>query len=163
MYAKKPFDGPKDVLSYIARYTHRVAISNHRILDCKDGKVTFNYRNRKTDTIEKETIDAVEFIRRFLLHTVPPHFMRIRHYGLFANRNKKANINRCRVLLKVEGDMPLREKKSVELLMLELTGNDIRRCPFCKKGIMKQGMPIPRFSGPGAYEILNQKPGRDPT
>jgi len=163
VYAKKPFDGPKDVLSYIARYTHRVAISNHRILDCKDGHVTFSFRNRKANTIENETLDAVEFIRRFLLHAVPPNFMRIRHYGLFANRNKKANIRRCRLLLGVKSDLPRREKKSVEQLMLDLTGNDIRRCPFCKKGIMKQGMPIPRFSGPGSHEILNRRSGKDST
>ncbi|MBU1169805.1 MAG: IS91 family transposase [Proteobacteria bacterium] len=161
VYAKKPFDGPKDVLGYIARYTHRVAISNHRIVACEGGKVTFNYRNRKANTIENETIDAVEFIRRFLLHAVPPNFMRIRHYGLFANRNKKANINRCRTLLGIKGDLPQRVKKSVEQLMLELTGNDISRCPFCKKGVMKQMMTIPRFSGPGSHELLNRRAGKD--
>lgn len=155
VYAKKPFDGPRDVLSYIARYTHRVAISNNRILACENGNVTFSYRNRKKDTIENETLDAAEFIRRFLLHVVPKGFMRIRHYGLFANRCRKKNINRCRELLGVKGDLSKPEKKSVEELMLELTGKDIRLCPRCKKGTLKQNDPIARDTGPGVHEMIN--------
>ena len=82
MFSKKPFAGPQEVLEYIGRYTHRVAISNNRIVDVKDGKLTFTYRDRKdNDTLKLKTLDAGEFIRRFLLHVLPEGFMKIRLCG----------------------------------------------------------------------------------
>ncbi|MBF0232750.1 MAG: transposase [Desulfamplus sp.] len=101
IYSKPPFSGPETVLEYLARYTHRVAISNYRIKACEVGNVTFSYRDRKKETTEEITLDAVELIRRFLLHVVPRNFMRIRHFGLFANRCKKKNISLC---LKLPGN-----------------------------------------------------------
>lgn len=154
VYAKKPFKGPSEVLDYIARYTHRVAISNHRILSCEKGAVTFSYRNRKENTTCKETLTAVEFIRRFLLHVVPPGFMRIRHYGLFANRNKTKNILLCRKFLGENSFFPTPENKSVEELMLMLTGNDIGLCPFCSKGRLAETATLSKYSGPGFDEIM---------
>jgi len=156
VYAKKPFAGPAAVFGYIARYTHRVAISNHRILACNDGKVTFSYRNRKANRIETETLDAVEFIRRFLLHVIPKRFMRIRHYGLLANRNKRANIHQCRKLLGLNEQLPKQEKLCVADLMLKLTGKDIHLCPYCKKGTLEHKTVIPKFSGPGANVMLKK-------
>ncbi|MBN1930262.1 MAG: transposase [Desulfobacterales bacterium] len=132
------------------------ATARHRTLACKNGMVTFSYRNRKKGIMENETVEAAEFIRRFLLHVVPKSFMRIRHYGLFANRSKKKNITRCRKLLGVKEDLPKRERKSVEELMLELTGKNIRLCPFCKKGTLKQTALIPRDIGTGVSEIINR-------
>lgn len=161
VYAKRPFNGPTEVLDYIARYTHRVAISNHRILSCDKGYVTFSYRNRKENKTCKEILTAVEFIRRFLLHVVPPKFMRIRHFGLLANRNKKRNIPLCRKLLGVVGDLPVREKKSVQELMFKLTGKDIGLCPYCGKGHLTETGSVPRYSGLGFDDVMALHGGKD--
>ncbi len=143
VYAKKPFGGPQQILEYIGRYTHRVAISNNRILSLKDGRVTFLYRNRKKETTEIMHLDAVEFIRRFLLHILPSGFMRIRHYGIIANRCKKENIGICRELLGISTELPETVEKSLREMMLELTGEDISLCPVCKKGKMEFVAEIP--------------------
>ena len=100
VYAKQPFGGPQHVLQYLARYTHRVAISNHRLISFENGLVTFRWRdyahgNKK----RKMTLCAEEFLRRFLLHVLPRGFTRIRHFGLFANRRRRAAVALCRVLL----------------------------------------------------------------
>lgn len=100
VYAKPPFGGPEHVLQYLARYTHRVAISNHRLLSFADGKVTFRWKdyahgNKK----RKMTLSAEEFLRRFLLHVLPRGFVRIRHFGLLANRQRTERIALCRQLL----------------------------------------------------------------
>lgn len=100
VYAKPPFGGPEHVLRYLGRYTHRVAISNHRILDVADGQVSFRYRDyRRPHEDHVLTLCAEEFIRRFLLHVLPARFVKIRHFGLFANRFRARNIARCRHLL----------------------------------------------------------------
>lgn len=153
---RDPIDRPEYVLDYLGRYTHRIAISNNRIESLKDGKVTFTYKNRKTQTIEKETIEAVEFIRRFLLHALPKGLMRIRHYGFFANRCKKKNVQRCRELLGLSPELPELVKQSVQEMMLKLTGKDIMQCPCCKKGTMIAVAEIPEGSGPSAFALLNK-------
>ncbi|MGH9891508.1 MAG: IS91 family transposase [bacterium] len=99
VYSKPPFGGPELVLKYLARYTHRVAISNQRLLSLKDGKVTFQYKDYHAGTERTMTLDATEFIRRFLLHVLPSGFQRIRHYGFLANRVRKDRIALCRTLL----------------------------------------------------------------
>ena len=96
---RDPVKNPEHVLEYLARYTHRVAIANSRIKALKDGMVTFTYKNRKKARTEALTITAVEFIRRFLLHSLPKRFVRIRHYGFLANRNRSANIAAIRQLM----------------------------------------------------------------
>jgi hypothetical protein len=100
VYAKRPFGGPQHVLQYLARYTHRVAISNHRLIEFTDGKVTFRWKdyahgNKK----RKMTLTADEFLRRFLLHTLPRGFVRIRFFGFLANRRRAALLPLCRQLL----------------------------------------------------------------
>jgi hypothetical protein len=103
VYAKKPFGSPQTVLDYLGRYTHRVALSNDRILQVENGKVTLSYRDRKDGDRKKTLIlDAQEFIRRFLLHILPDGFMRIRHFGFLANRSKKQALARCRKLLDLD-------------------------------------------------------------
>ncbi len=161
VYSKKPFSGPETVLEYLSRYTHRVAISNNRIKTCKDGKVTFTYRNRKKETTETLSIETVEFIRRFLMHVVPPNFMRIRHFGIFANRCKKKNISQCRKFLGLSEVRQKPVEKSVEALMFELTGININRCPFCKKGVMKEVSPIPKLTGKGSHDYIQRPDRRD--
>lgn len=146
VHVKKPIKKPEYVLEYLGRYTHRVAISNQRIVALKDGKVTFKYKNRETNQMETETIEAVEFIRRFLLHVLPKRFVRIRHYGFLANRNKKSNIAKIRLMLG-QGDFIKVSKTSVEEMMMKLTGIDITICPCCKKGKMRVMSEIPEGTG----------------
>jgi Putative transposase len=125
------------VLDYLGRYTHRVALTNERILSVQNGQVTFTYRDRKDkDRLKSMTLDAQEFIRRFLLHVLPDGFMRIRHFGFLANRAKKHALPQCRKLLGLSAALPELPKKSTHDLLLELTGIDLSRCPRCQKGTL---------------------------
>jgi predicted Zn-ribbon and HTH transcriptional regulator len=99
-YAKRPFGGPQQVLAYLSQYTHRVAISNHRIVAFENQKVTFRWRDYADENRAKLcTLDALEFVRRFLLHVLPDRFVRIRYFGFLANRNRSGNIKRARALI----------------------------------------------------------------
>jgi Putative transposase len=136
VYAKKPFGSPVHVLDYLGRYTHRVALSNDRILSAHKGNITFRYRDRKHEDRKKTmTLDAHEFIRRFLLHVIPKGFVRVRHFGFLANRSKSL-LSKCRRLLDLNPALPKLPSKSVHQLMLQLTGIDITRCPLCQKGTL---------------------------
>jgi len=136
VYAKKPFGSPVHVLDYLGRYIHRVALSNDRIVSAYNGAVTFSYRDRKNHDRKKTmTLDAHEFIRRFLLHVIPKGFVRVRHAGVWANRSKGL-LSKCRHLLDLNPAVPKLAQKSVHQLMLELTGIDITRCPLCEKGTL---------------------------
>jgi hypothetical protein len=131
---KKPFGGPDKVLDYLGRYTHRIAISNHRILSLRDGVVTFTYKDYKDDGARKTmSLPALEFIRRFLQHVLPRGFMRIRHYGLFANCHRAGKILLCRQFLGADEPPAIGEKQWPELF-LALTGKDPTICPKCKRG-----------------------------
>lgn len=137
VYAKRPFSSPQHVLDYLGRYTHRVAISNNRILSVDQGRVPFSYRDRRDhNKLKSMTLDADEFIRRFLLHVLPDRFMRIRAFGFLANRSKKHDLAQCRQLLDVEQPLTERVKKSCRQLLIELTGNDPFRCLQCNNGTM---------------------------
>jgi hypothetical protein len=140
---RDPVHNPEHVLEYLARYTHRVAIANSRIKALKDGMVTFTYKNRKKARTEALTITAVEFIRRFLLHSLPKRFVRIRHYGFLANRNRSTNLTAIRQLMGVS-EPPDHPVTAVEGLLLQLTGIDITVCPCCQKGKMHLFMKIPK-------------------
>jgi len=144
VYCKAPFNGPEKVLDYLGRYTHRVAISNHRIVKVEDGLVTFRYRDRAdNDRCKQITIVAQEFIRRFLLHVLPDSFMRIRHYGFLANRCKKQLMTRCRELLGLCPDPPEVPPETMQERMLRLTGVDLTECPCCKRGHMVRLAQLP--------------------
>ena len=147
VYAKKPFGSPQTVLDYLGRYTHRVALSNDRILNVQNGQVTLSYRDRK-DGDRKKTLplDAHEFIRRFLLHVLPEGFMRIRHFGFLANRSKKQALTQCRKLLKLDPALPQSPNQSALDLLREITGVDLSRCPCCHKGTMIVVGELPRTS-----------------
>lgn len=156
VYSKQPFGGPKQVLEYLGRYTHRVAISNNRILGIENDTITFSYRDRKNDNEKKSIpLNANEFIRRFLLHALPKRLMRIRHCGFLANRCKKNDLLKCRKILGQNNIPEKQSNKSVKELMLELTGQDISTCPFCKKGKLQKMHKIPEQTGPGFFERLN--------
>jgi Putative transposase/Transposase zinc-binding domain len=131
VYSKAPFAGPRKLLDYLGRYTHRVAISNHRLLACEHGQVRFAYRDRADGDRKKTASLSVEqFIGRFLLHVLPSGFMRIRHYGFLANRAKQSCLAQCREQLHASAPEPT-PPKTVADWMLELTGVDITRCPHC--------------------------------
>jgi len=154
LYAKKwivdvrdPVKNPEHVLEYLARYTHRVAIANSRITTLKDGMVTFKINNRKQNRTEQITVTAVEFIRRFLLHSLPRGFVRIRHYGFLANRNRAANLNAIRQLMESSAP-PEKQLAPVKEMMLKLTGIDITVCPCCNKGRMQVVVEIPKRRAP---------------
>ena len=146
VYAKRPFAGPQQVLDYLGRYTHRVAISNHRILSVGDGHVIFSYRDRRDHNRSKQmSLDGQEFIRRFLLHVLPPGFMKIRHFGFLANTCKTANLQRIRAQL---GQSPLPQApqpspETVAEMMLRITGEDISRCPRCRQGRLVRAAELP--------------------
>lgn len=112
VYAKPPFSGPEAVLAYLSRYTHRVAISNHRLIAFDETGVTFRYKDYRRDGVDRQrtiTLSPDEFIRRFLLHVLPKGFHRIRHYGLLASAGRKANLARARVLLLTPEPTEIRE------------------------------------------------------
>jgi len=139
VYAKPPFSNPEDVLDYLGRYTHRTAISNDRILSADHGKVRFLYRDRSDSTKRKVmTLDAHEFIRRFLLHVLPPHFVRIRHYGFLSNRVKQTRLSQCRQLLGKDGAYRKPPVKSVAEWFQLLTGIDLAACPRCGHAPLSQ-------------------------
>lgn len=138
VYSKPPFGGPHRVLEYLGRYTHRVALDNRRILNVGEGKVTFQYKQYRSADAHKSrtmTLAGHEFIRRFLLHSLPPRVPRIRHYGLFAGRTKKRILTRCRELLQVPVESLLPSAAQIQAAILPLP-ETFRRCPACLIGIM---------------------------
>ena len=135
VYAKRPFAGPTQLLEYLGRYTHRVAISNERLVSHTDGVVRFRWRDYADgDRVKIMTLAAEEFIRRFLLHVVPDGFVRIRHFGFLANRTRRTKLARCRALLTPPPAPAASAIESVAALMRRLTGIDIDRCPVCQQG-----------------------------
>jgi predicted RNA-binding Zn-ribbon protein involved in translation (DUF1610 family) len=134
VYAKTPFGSPEQVLKYLARYTHRVAISDARILRIDGDTVTFAYRDRKDDDRKRTmTLDGVEFLRRFLLHVLPKGFVRIRYFGLLANRVRADNLARCRELLSAQAAPAPRSSSKAES-----TNEDRHRCPTCGTGRLRR-------------------------
>lgn len=131
VYAKPPWAGPKPVLAYLGRYTHRVAIANHRLVDVRDGQVCFTYRPRRQGKQQQiKTMAGVEFLHRFLLHILPSGFVRIRHYAFLANRCKTRALQHCRHLLG-QAPPPSRAPKTVAQWVKQWTGHEIMACPRC--------------------------------
>ncbi|MFO0435224.1 MAG: IS91 family transposase [Sphingobacteriaceae bacterium] len=134
VYAKQPFGGPKQVIEYLGRYSHKIAISNHRIKDVSQGKVSFTYKDYAHGSVQKQiTLEAEEFLRRFCLHILPPKFMKIRHYGILASR--------CKPMLRkhqfAEGIIvQVEEKKNWKEITKTKLGFDVDACPCCKTGKM---------------------------
>ena len=139
VYAKRPFAGPEQVLEYVGRYTHRVAISNNRVLDIEDGQVRFQWKDYRRDAEQKTmTLSADEFIRRFLIHVLPSGFQRIRYYGLLGNRYRRDKLARCRELIgmpKLEPKASASDKDYRDTYET-LTGVSLCQCPVCQRGHM---------------------------
>jgi len=133
------------VLDYLGRYTHRVAISNQRLLALEDGRISFSWKDYRDSSQSKvRTLEAEEFIRRFLTHVLPDSFQKIRYFGLMANRGRAANLALCRMLIPnaQPGAATLEVQDSTERYR-ELTGEDARLCPACKRGRMIPMLELP--------------------
>lgn len=158
VYCKPPFGSAEHVLEYLGRYTHRVAISNNRIVHFENGYVTFKWRDYRNKSKQKfMTVTAEEFIRRFIMHILPDKFVKIRHYGILSNRNRATKLKKCKELAGVAFSINTNSKLSSEELLLKLTGIDLNVCPCCTKGkMLRQGKLQPEnFSPPKpAIKIL---------
>jgi hypothetical protein len=134
VFAKRPFGGPEQVIEYLGRYTHKIAISNHRITDCGDERVTFTYKDYRQQGSKKQmTLPATEFIRRFSLHILPKRFVRIRHYGILSSRVKTTALPLMRQQLNIASPASNAGHNQTK------EGNSASRgwqCPCCKKGTM---------------------------
>jgi hypothetical protein len=138
VYAKAPFGGPEQVLKYLARYTHRVAISNHRLIKLEAGRVTFRYRDYADSRKEKLlTLSAEEFLHRFVMHVLPKGFMKIRHYGLLASRQREARLRQARQLLLPKLALPTSAAA-------EIAPAESPRCPHCGSVRRVRGELLPR-------------------
>ena len=137
IHAQRPFAGPEQVIRYLGRYTHRIAISNHRIRAIKDGKVTFAWKDyRKNGKKGLMSLEAKEFLRRFCLHILPPGFVRLRHYGFLASRNKTQALKQARESLKAKAPEAA-TKQAWQELLFQKTGINLQACPCCKTGQMQ--------------------------
>lgn len=161
VYAKRPFGGPQQVLKYLARYTHRVAISNQRLLSSDNRKVRFQWKDYAHGNANKVmTVDAVEFMRRFLLHVLPRGFVKIRHYGFLGNRMRKQKLALARELLGVvEQPAPSTDEETpVSIPVASTDDSSLERCPSCEQGRMNlidrlpPEYPLP-FPSTGAWKV----------
>lgn len=143
VYSKPPFAGPRKLLDYLSRYTHRVALTSSRLVRFQDGQVTFNWRDRRDgDRRKTMTLPASQFIGRFLRHVLPDRLQRIRSYGFLANRFKQERLATIRQLL---GQHPLRQaappKPPIAQWMADVTGIDPKRCPCCGESLRESALP----------------------
>lgn len=140
VYCKPPFKNASKVIEYLGRYTHRVAISNNRILALKDGKVTFSWRDYRDGKKKAMTLTAAEFIRRFMLHILPPGFRKIRHYGILAARDKSGRISLCKKL--THTTFTVKSHSSIFEMLREVLGTDFDLCPCCGVGHLSRASPV---------------------
>jgi len=137
VYIKQPFASPKDVIRYLGQYTHRIAISNQRIVSLENGIVCFRYKDyADKNKIKYMKLSVVEFIRRFLLHVLPKGFVRIRHYGFLASRNRKTVMADC--LKFFNKPVPVKTKRTVTQIFKELLDVDLLKCSHCKCGMLRK-------------------------
>jgi hypothetical protein len=149
VFAKRPFGGPEYVIRYLARYTHRVAIANGRLVEMQNGQVTFRWRDSADGNQQKlMTLDAIEFIRRYLLHVLPPGFVKIRHFGFLANRNRREALLLCRSLLPTPATASLDPLTATQRQALK------RTCPICKIGTLH----ILDWILPSTFFAIDRKP-----
>ncbi len=153
VYAKPPWNGPQNVLKYLARYTHRVAIANERLLSIDGGQVTFNYKDYRHGHRQRRlTLSATEFIRRFMMHVLPHGFVRIRYYGFLANAQRGPQLKKIRQLLNVPDPESRDPQADADLLEQE---QDIEPdpCPHCQQGMMELIERTPRPTVPQILEL----------
>ncbi len=157
VYCKPPLKHPEKVVDYLGRYTHRVALSNDRLVKLEDNRVSFRWRDSaNNNTIKLLTLEALEFIRRFLLHVLPEQFVKIRYYGILSHRSRKGKLLQCKKLLGVLIPEQSKEvlKETWQDLLTRITGVDPRVCPSCGKGKMIQREILPPCSMGLAHDLL---------
>ena len=160
VYAKEPLQDPQHVLQYLARYTHRVAISNHRLVALQDGQVTFRYKDyQRGHRLRTQTLDAVEFLRRLMLHVPPRGFHRIRHFGFLANRVRQEKLAQCRTLLG-HTTQPLARVETVDRAVPEgPSGEPGAPCPVCQHGRMQLVQTL--YRQPAVWDLSGPAPRPD--
>jgi hypothetical protein len=145
-HIKETFKGAQNVIEYLGRYTHRIAISNSRILQDNDKGITFRVKDYKNQGMPSQvTLAPAEFIRRFLMHILPKGFIKIRHYGILSNRSKKVKLKICRNIIKRNYAKPLLEGLTAAQIILKLFGVDIYKCPECASSNFGKAMLIPKL------------------
>ncbi len=153
VYAKPPWNGPQNVLKYLARYTHRVAIANERLLSIDGGQVTFNYKDYRHGHRQRRlTLSATEFIRRFMMHVLPHGFVRIRYYGFLANAQRQQQLKQIRQLLNVP-DPESRDQQADDDLLEQDQDLEPAPCPLCEQGLMELIARVPRPTVPQILEL----------
>jgi hypothetical protein len=145
-HIKETFKGAQNVIEYLGRYTHRIAISNSRILEVNDNGITFRVKDYKKQGMQSQvTLTPAEFIRRFLMHILPKGFIKIRHYGILSNRSKKVKLKICRNLIKRNYPKPLLAGLTAAQMILKLFGVDIDKCPKCASSHFRKAILIPKL------------------
>jgi hypothetical protein len=158
VYAKQPFAGPEQVVEYLGRYSHKVAISNHRIKAVENGKVLFGYKDYADQSKQKHmSLDAEEFLRRFCLHILPPHFMKIRHYGILASRVKPRLKNQQMQMGVLIQNIQRANWKEISKTKLNF---DVDKCPCCKTGTLIRVMSF-SANAPPVFITSNQHPNNN--
>jgi hypothetical protein len=150
VYCKEPLSNPMHVMQYLGRYTHKVAISNDRIVKIKNGNVSFKWKDYADQNKSKVmTIDGEEFIRRFLLHVLPLNFVKIRHYGILSNRSRKTKLKQCQDIFGLNRDNIETTQPSWKNELLGVNSIDVRICPICCEGKMiRKELLTPRVYSP---------------
>jgi predicted Zn-ribbon and HTH transcriptional regulator len=153
VYSKAPFAGPSKLVDYLGRYTHRVAIGNQRLVNCEDGQVTYRYRDRRDgDRLKTDVLPVAEFLRRFLQHILPDGFQRVRHYGLLANRGKRARLAHCRMLLGARPRSASAEARQTAVEWVrQVLGIDLTRCPQCGGELRREPLLVVRPDPHASY------------
>jgi len=159
VYSKAPFAGPAKLVDYLGRYTHRVAIGNQRLVACAGGQVTYRYRDRRDgDRLKTDVLPVDEFLRRFLQHILPDRFQRVRHYGLLANRGKRARLAHCRALLGARPpSVSAADPPTAVEWVRQVLGIDLRRCPQCG-GELYQERLLPVQPSPASAYVPPPRP-----
>ena len=158
VYAKRPFLGPQQVIEYLGRYTHKIAISNHRVVNIENNKITFDYKDYRSSGAKKQmSLDASEFIRRFSLHVLPHGFTRMRHYGILASKNKAIDLNKAKTYFGLEKWE--KQKIKWEDIAVEKLNIIPNKCPKCKKMTLETVEVIQPLRGPPCAVAL--KPNND--
>jgi hypothetical protein len=157
VYAKEPLQDPQHVLTYLARYTHRVALSNHRLVALEGGQVTFRYKDyRRGHRLRTLTLEAVEFLRRLMLHIPPRGFQRLRHFGFLANRMRQEKLAQCRTLQGHATRPPVQE---VPVDREVPAGEPGTLCPVCQHGHMQLVQTL--YRQPAAWDLSVSMPRLD--
>jgi hypothetical protein len=160
VYAKEPIQDPRHVLTYLARYTHRVAISNHRLVALEDGRVTFRYKDyQRGHRLRTLTLDAVEFLRRLMLHVPPRGFHRLRYFGFLANRVRQEKLTQCRTLLGHTTRPPTRDEATDLKTPEGSAGEPGSVCPVCQHGRMHLVQTL--YRQPTAWDLSVPMPRLD--